>query len=79
MLSLKLWRRVRQKLCESKVPVGGRIADVDIPVCVLGRIVVVRVNHGISVGGARTTVVDSSVPVALRGRGIGWDYSIGMV
>ena len=79
MLSLKLQRRIRQKPCESEVPVGGRTADVGIPVCTPGQVIIVRVNHGRSVGGARTTVPNLSVPVALRGRGIGWDHSVGTV
>ena len=76
MLSLKLQRRVRQKSCESKVPVGGGTTDVGIFICASGGVIVVGVNHGIPVGGARMTVPYLSVPVALRGRGVGWDHSV---
>ena len=78
MLSLKLWRRVRQKPCESEVPVGGGTTDVSIFIYAPGRVIVVGVNHGIPIGEARMTVPNVSVPIALRGRGVGWDHFVGM-
>ena len=79
MLSLKLWRRVRQEPCESKIPVEGGTTDIDISICAPGGVVRVGVNNGISIGGARVTVLDSSVPVALRGKGIGRDHFVGVI
>ena len=79
LLSLKLQRRVRQKPDKSEIPVGGRITDVDVSICTPRRIIIIRVNGGVSVGRVRTTVLDLSVPVALEGKGIGWDHLVGMM
>ena len=78
MLSLKLWRRVRQEPCESEIPVEGRTTDIGVSICAPGGVVRVGVNNGISIRRARVTVPDSSVPVALRGKDIGKDHSIGV-
>ena len=79
MLFLQLQRRVRQKSCKSEIPVEGGVTDVDVSICTPGRVVVARVNDDISVGGARVTVLDLSVPVASRGGGIGRDYFVGVM
>ena len=65
MLSLKLWRKVRQKFCKSKIPVGGGTADVGVSVSTPRRVVIVRVHNGVSVGRARATVLNSSIMVFL--------------
>ena len=77
MLSLKLWRRVRQESCKSEILLGGGTADVGVSICTPRRVVIVRVNSEVSVGGARVTVLDSSAPVTLRGGGIGRNHFSG--
>ena len=77
MLSLKLQRRVRQESCKSEIPVGGGTADVGVSIYTLGRVVIVRVHNGVSVGGVGVTVSDLSMPVILRGGSIGDNHSIG--
>ena len=77
MLSLKLQRRVRQESCESKVLVGGETTDVDVSIHAPRRIIIIRVNNRVPIGGARAIVLESSMPVTLWGRGIDRDHPIG--
>ena len=79
MLSLKLQRRVRQEPYESEVPIEGGIADVGVSICTPGGVIIIRVHNGVSVGGARVTVLDLSAPVVSRGGGVGRNYSVGVM
>ena len=79
MLFLKLWRRVRQESCESEIPIGGGVADIGIFICIPRRVVVVKVHSEVPVRRARTTVLDSSMPVTLRDESVGRDHSIGVM
>ena len=79
MLSLKLWRRIRQESCELEIPVGGRITDVGVSIHTPRRIIIVRVNSGVSVGRVRVIVLDLDVPVPLRSRGIDGNYPVGVM
>ena len=63
MLSLKLWRRVRQESCKSEVPIGGGTTDVGVSIHAPRRIIIVGVNKEVPVGGAKVTILDLSVPV----------------
>ena len=76
MLSLKLQRRVRQEFYKSEIPVGGGTTDVGVSICIPRRVIIVGVHSGVSIGGVGATVIDLSVPVTLRGRSIGRNYSI---
>ena len=77
ILFLKLQRRVRQESYKSEIPVGGGTANVGVSICPPREVIVIRVNSSISVGGVRATIPDLSVPVALKGGGIGGDHSVG--
>ena len=77
MLSLKLWRRIKQKSCESEIPVEGGTANVGVSASTPRRVIIVRVHNGVSVGGARVTVLNLSAPVASRDRGVGRNHSVG--
>ena len=77
MLFLKLQRRVRQEPYKSEIPIGGGTTNVGVFIYPLREIIIIRVNSGVSVGGARATVLDLGAPVALRDRGIGRDHSVG--
>ena len=79
MLSLKLQRRIRQESYESEIPIGEGTTDVDISVSISRRVIIVKVHNEVFIGGVRATILDLSAPVASRGRGVGRDYSIGMM